>query len=215
MRVGLSWRVETQCTGMRCTEMARVTLRDILTPSGKVRDAVQLRAEITNPKLIAALDRYVQSRHAKRIGLSGCDDYAGLYPDAPMFFSSRKGGFSMVPKNRELESGETGEYVAADRLEHLFRRIFGRSGLKDCSSHSGRGTFDVQRHWRPTNLRNRIDVCCSCWIADLDRKDQPPLSAGKDDHAVAWGRWRPTKVSFRCPPTEDSGSHFFCAGYFS
>lgn len=121
-------------------------------PSGKVRDAVQLRAEITkgckarlsyftNPKLIAALDRYVQSRHAKRIGLSGADDYAGLYPDAPMFFSSRKGGFSMVPKNRELESGVTGEYVAADGLEHFFRRIYSRSGLQDASSHSGRRTF--------------------------------------------------------------------------
>lgn len=140
------------CTGMRCTEMARVTPRDILMASGKVRDAVQLRAEITkgckarlsyftNPKLIAALDRYVQSRHVKRIGLSGGDDYAGLYPDAPMFFSSRKGGFSMVPKNRALESGETGEYVAADGLEHLFRRVYDRAGLKACSSHSGRRTF--------------------------------------------------------------------------
>ncbi len=144
--------VASLCTGMRCTELARVTPRDILMPSGKVRDAVQLRAEITkgckarlayftNPKLIAALDRYVQSRHAKRIGLSGGEDYAGLYPDAPMFFSSRKGGFSMVPKNRALESGLTGQYVAADGLEHLFRRIFDRSGLKDCSSHSGRRTF--------------------------------------------------------------------------
>lgn len=140
------------CVGLRCTELARITPRDILLPSGKVRDAVTLRAEITkgckirlayftNPRLIVALDRYVQNRHARRIGLSGNNEFAGLYPDAPFYFSSRKGGFSMVAKNRELESGVVGEYVAADGLEHLFRRIYDRAGLKECSSHSGRRTF--------------------------------------------------------------------------
>ncbi len=79
--------------------------------------------------------------HTKRIGLSGNDEYAGLCPDAPFFFSTQSGGFSMVSKPRELESGEVGEYLAADGLEHLFRRIFDRCGLKACSSHSGRRTF--------------------------------------------------------------------------
>lgn len=138
--------------GLRCSEIARITPRDLLLPSGKVRRDVQLRAEITkgckariayftHPRLIAALDWYVRSRHTKRIGLSGNDEYAGLYPDAPFFFSTRSGGFAMVSKPRELESGEVGENLAADGLEHLFRRIFDRCVLKACSSHSGRRTF--------------------------------------------------------------------------
>ena len=47
----------------------------------------------------------------------------------------------MIAKPRMLESGEIGDYAAADGLEHLFRRIFDRSGLKECSSHSGRRSF--------------------------------------------------------------------------
>lgn len=140
------------CTGMRCTELARITARDIVMPSGKIRDSVQLRSEITkgckarlsyfsNPKLISALNRYVQSRHAKRIGLSGREEFAGLYPDVPFFFSSRQGGFSLVSKRRELETGEVVQYLAADGMEQLFRRIYTRSGLPDASSHSGRRTF--------------------------------------------------------------------------
>ena len=144
--------VTSLCTGMRCTELARITARDIIWPTGKVRDAVQLRAEITkgckarlsyftNPKLIAALDRYVQSRHVKRIGLSGSDEFAGLYPDVPFFFSSRQGGFSLAAKRRELETGQVVQYLAADGMEHLFRRLFSRSGLPEASYHSGRRTF--------------------------------------------------------------------------
>ncbi len=70
--------VTSLCTGMRCTELARITPRDILMSSGKVRDAVQLRAEITkgckarlsyftNPKLIAALDRFASTLLAKGV----------------------------------------------------------------------------------------------------------------------------------------------------
>jgi len=132
--------------------MARVTPRDVLQPSGAIRPDVTLRAELTkgcksriayfsNPKLVEGLDRYIQSRLLKRVGILGGEEYRGLYPDTPLFYSSRQGGFSMVRKPRELDSGEVAEYVAADGLEHLFRRIYDRAGLKDCSSHAGRRTF--------------------------------------------------------------------------
>ena len=140
------------CTGMRCSEMARITPRDILTPVGEIRPDVKLRAEITkgckermayfsNPKLAQALDAYIQSRRARNIGLGVEGEYRQLKPDAPFFFSSRHGGFSMIAKPRVLETGEIGEYAAADGLEHLFRRIYDRAGLKDCTSHSGRRSF--------------------------------------------------------------------------
>lgn len=47
----------------------------------------------------------------------------------------------MVSKPRVLDSGEIGDYTAADGMEHLFRRIYDRSGPKSCASHSGRRTF--------------------------------------------------------------------------
>lgn len=140
------------CVGMRCTEIARITPRDILTPDGSVKPEVGLRAAITkgcnprtayftHPKLIAAIKRYVADRVAKRIGVSGDPVFSGLCPDVPFLFSSRKGGFSLVRKVRLLESGVREEYSAADGLEAMFRRIFDKSGLPDCSSHAGRRTF--------------------------------------------------------------------------
>lgn len=140
------------CVGMRCTEIARITPRDILTPDGSVKPEVGLRAAITkgcnprtayftHPKLIAAINRYVANRVAKRIGVSGEPAFSGLCPDVPFLFSSRKGGFSLVRKVRLLESGVREEYSAADGLEAMFRRLFDKSGLPDCSSHAGRRTF--------------------------------------------------------------------------
>jgi len=57
----------THCAGLRCTESARLEIRDILAPSGRLRDEVLLRAEttkncrsrlvfLTNPKLRQAVE---------------------------------------------------------------------------------------------------------------------------------------------------------------
>lgn len=140
------------CTGMRCSEIARITAADILHADGRVRAEVVLRAAITkgcnpriayftHPKLIAAIARYIGYRVANRIGVTGEPAYGELYPDIPFVFSSRKGGFSMVRKKRRLESGHEEEYAAADGLESLFRRIYDKAGLPECSSHAGRRTF--------------------------------------------------------------------------
>lgn len=67
--------------GMRVTETARLTVADVLLPSGRLRSEISLRAEITkgcrqrlayltNPKLIAAMDRYIEWRLVKRFGCS-------------------------------------------------------------------------------------------------------------------------------------------------
>lgn len=62
--------------GLRVTETARLTVADVLLPSGRVKSEISLRAEITkgcrkrlayltHPKLIAALERYIEWRKAK------------------------------------------------------------------------------------------------------------------------------------------------------
>lgn len=137
---------------MRCSEIARITAKDILQPDGSIRQEVALRATITkgarsrvayftHPKLIAAIQRYIAYRIERRVGVSGEEAFAGICPDIPFVFSSRKGGFAMVRKTRVLESGLEHDYSAADGLEGLFRRIYKKSGLPECSSHAGRRTF--------------------------------------------------------------------------
>ncbi len=59
--------------GLRVTEIVRLTVADVLLSSGRLRSEVSLRAEITkgcrqrlayltNPKLVAALERYIEWR---------------------------------------------------------------------------------------------------------------------------------------------------------
>lgn len=77
---------------MRITETSRLIVSDVLHPSGRPRSEISMRAEITknniqrlayltNPKLIAAFNRYVEWRKAKRFGCSlDGRRYRGLMP---------------------------------------------------------------------------------------------------------------------------------------
>lgn len=138
--------------GMRCTEIARITIADVMMQDGRLREELRLRAEITkgcnarvsyasSKRLRGALERYIRYRRAEGIGLGRSSLYRGLAPDLPVLFSNRKSGFALSRKLRRLEDGQVEEYQAADGLEHRFRHLYGRAGLADCSSHSGRRTF--------------------------------------------------------------------------
>ncbi|MDA8093298.1 MAG: tyrosine-type recombinase/integrase [Betaproteobacteria bacterium] len=59
----------------------------------------------------------------------------------PLFYSTHNAGYSLSKKPRELETGVVVEYVAADGLEHHFRRLYDKAGLPGASSHTGRRTF--------------------------------------------------------------------------
>lgn len=140
------------CLGMRCTEIARITVADVLTQDGRIRDEIRLRAEITkgcaarmaylsSRRLRGALERYLRFRIANEIGVGEPGAYRGLAPAMPLLFSNRRSGFALSRKIRQLEDGTLEEYLAADGLEHRFRHLYDRAGLKRCSSHSGRRTF--------------------------------------------------------------------------
>ena len=99
--------------GMRVTETARLTVADVLMPSGLVRSEISLRAEITkgcrqrlayltNPKLIAAMDRYIEWRLAKRFGCSlDGRQYRGLMPKTRLILTW-KGG----PERTQYQAGK-------------------------------------------------------------------------------------------------------------
>lgn len=139
--------------GLRVTELASITIRDIMMIGGTVKSELTLRSSYTKnahartvpmPEgtLTKHLELYLDYRLEKGIGTSGnTAEFRGLLPDLPVIFSSRGGGFAMAAKKRVLESGESETYLAADALEQLFRDLYQMGGLTGASSHSGRRSY--------------------------------------------------------------------------
>lgn len=142
----------THCAGLRCTETARMEVRDILVQgSGKLRDEVLLRTTtkncrsrvifLTNPKLRDALENYLSYRLRNRLGcVLSATEWRGLMPFTKLLLTHRGGGFELVKKRRTLPDGRKAEYWAADALEARFRELYRAAGIKT-SSHAGRRSF--------------------------------------------------------------------------
>ena len=129
--------------GLRVTELATVTIRDVMHASGRIRAELTMRAEITknarvrqlplsNELLLHHLELYLAYRIEQDIGVlpAKSEDFRGLSPDLPVIFSSRGGGFALATKKRVLETGAYMEYKACDALEQLFRYLYKISGMK-------------------------------------------------------------------------------------
>lgn len=139
--------------GMRITEIARLTIADTILPSGKLREEISLRAEITkgcrqrlayltNPKLIAALERYIAWRQAKDFGCSlDGRKYRGLIPESRLILTWKGGPYELAVKRRINTAGELVEYLAADSLQNYIKGLYKAAGLPLASSHSGRRSF--------------------------------------------------------------------------
>lgn len=139
--------------GMRITEIAQITVADILFPSGTVRTEVSLRAAITkgcrqrsiylsSEKLVSAIDLYLVDRVTNGLGVTLQPHvYRGLYPDLPVILSRRGYPFSLNRKLRRNANGAVVEYWAADTLQAYVSGLYRAAGIKGGSSHSGRRTF--------------------------------------------------------------------------
>lgn len=139
--------------GMRITEISRVTVADLMHPSGKLRSEISLREAITkgcrqrcaylvSKPAIQALEDYLRYRIERGIGtVLGPGPYRGLLPHQPLIYSSRGDGMSQNTKRRVLETGEQRDYKACDSLQSHVTRLYQRAGIKGGSSHSGRRTF--------------------------------------------------------------------------
>lgn len=139
--------------GLRVTEISRITIADVMQPSGALRSEISLREAVTkgckqrcaylsSKDLIAALDAYLGYRLERRIGtdLYG-KTYRGLLPHLPLIYSARGTGMSQNTKRRVLETGEQREYKACDSLQAHLTGLYAKAGIKGGSSHSGRRTF--------------------------------------------------------------------------
>ena len=140
-------------TGMRVTEISRITVADVMHPTGKLRSEVSLREAVTKGcrqrcaylvtmPLIDALQAYLVHRIEREIGTDmDSGQYRGLLPHQPLIFSGRGTGMSQNTKRRVLETGEHRDYKACDSLQSHMTRLYRRAGLAGGCSHSGRRTF--------------------------------------------------------------------------
>ena len=139
--------------GMRITEISRLTIADVMFPSGKLREEVSMRAAITkgcrprsafivHKQLIVALEDYLQLRLARGIGTElGGIKYRGLLPHQPVIYSARGAPMQQNTKRRLLYSGEVKHFKACDSLQSHVTKLYKLAGIVGGSSHSGRHTF--------------------------------------------------------------------------
>lgn len=81
----------THTTGIRVTELALVTISDILFPSGAIREEAYLRSTVTkgchprnilltHPKCVAAIEAWLEVRKRRKWGCSRDSLYRGFFP---------------------------------------------------------------------------------------------------------------------------------------
>lgn len=112
--------------GLRAKEMASLLIRDVLTPTGELKDEVLLTKTATkggkqrllylsNKDVRRALLDYLKERTAEE------DEQP--HPEAPLFKSQKGGAFS------------------PNTMQMLFKKMYVSAGIDSASSHSGRRTF--------------------------------------------------------------------------
>lgn len=143
----------SHCCGLRITEIALLRVRDVMFSSGELKREVQLPAAITKSHrsrlawlshrdLQRVLEQWIEYRRDKKLGTKpGERRYKGLNPDSKLVLSNRGSGYTLQPKQRQLDSGEVRTYRAADSLEQALRNLYRKCGLQGASSHSGRRSY--------------------------------------------------------------------------
>lgn len=139
--------------GFRVTEVACITVQDVLLKSGKLKTSVLIPAKYTkngeaghvflhNKKLQEALNVYLNLRITKRNRVSDdTSSFRSLQPHSPLILSENGSGYSLKKKRRINADGESVEYWAADTLQELVTRWGKEAGIKNFKTHSGRRTL--------------------------------------------------------------------------
>lgn len=134
--------------GLRITEISRITIADVMFPSGKLRQEVSMRAAVTkgcrprraffvHKQLIDALEAYLEHRLTRGIGTElGVVNYRGLLAHMPLIFGARGAPLQQNTKRRVLVTGEAKAYKACDSLQAHVTKLYKLAGIADGSSHS-------------------------------------------------------------------------------
>ena len=136
---------------LRVSELAQVTVDDVIMPTGRIKTEIHLRASLCKkrkPRSIwlsqlakQMIQEWLDYRKLHQWGTTFDDVYQGLNPRSKLVLNNRGRSYSMKRKTRVNQSGDRVDYYACDVLELMIRNIYQRTGLKGCSSHSGRRTY--------------------------------------------------------------------------
>ena len=136
---------------LRVSELAQLTVDDVLMPTGKIKEEIYLRASLCKrrkPRSIwlsklakQMIQEWVDYRKSHNWATTFNNTYQGLNPLSNLVLNNRARSYSMKRKTRINQAGEQVDYQACDVLELMIRNIYQRSGLKGCSSHTGRRSY--------------------------------------------------------------------------
>ncbi|PMG26523.1 tyrosine-type recombinase/integrase [Vibrio splendidus] len=136
---------------LRVSELAQLTVDDVLMPTGKIKEEIYLRSSLCKrrkPRSIwlsklakQMIQEWVDYRKSHNWATTFNNTYQGLNPLSKLVLNNRARSYSMKRKTRINQAGEQVDYQACDVLELMIRNIYQRSGLKGCSSHTGRRSY--------------------------------------------------------------------------
>lgn len=136
---------------LRVSELAQVTVDDVIMPTGRIKDEIHLRASLCKrrkPRSIwlsrlakQMIQEWIYYRQSRCWGTTFDGSYQGLNPLSKLVLNNRGRSYSMKRKTRVNQAGEQIDYKACDVLELMIRNIYLRCGMKGCSSHTGRRTY--------------------------------------------------------------------------
>ena len=112
--------------GLRAKEMASLLIRDVLNPSGELKDEVLLTKATTKggkQRLIYLSNKDVRRALSDYLKERSIHEDEQPHPESPLFKSQKGGAFS------------------PNTMQMLFKKMFVAAGIDGASSHSGRRTF--------------------------------------------------------------------------
>lgn len=148
---------------LRVSELAQITISDLLMPSGEVKSEIALRAALCKrrkPRTVwlssqarQVLQEWIDYRIGRKWGVTSKTEYQGLNPASKVLYCNRGRSYSMKRKTRYSITGERVDYLACDVLELMLRTIYQRCGLNGCSSHTGRRSYASNMNNKGIGLR--------------------------------------------------------------
>ncbi|CAK1842971.1 tyrosine-type recombinase/integrase [Vibrio crassostreae] len=161
---------------LRVSELAQITVADVIMPTGKIKDEIHLRASLCKRRKPRSIwlgrvakhmfQEWIDYRKARNWATT-FDDCYQVNPSSKLVLNNRGRSYSMKRKTRMNQSGGRVDYSACDVLELMIRNINQRTGFKGCSSHAtimnrqGVALGVIQRtlgHSEPSMSLEYIDV---------------------------------------------------------